>query len=158
MFSQIEGLDALLLKLSKLSQLKHITGGLKLIAAHIQGILQVYPTRRHFTTKFKTARQRRYFFWALKQNKIAVPYVRGSSPGSRNLKQQWRIRTETPVRVALENNTRYAAYVQGATLQASFHKATGWKTDDAAVEEARPMAVTIMRQRVQRVLAGLTEE
>lgn len=154
MFSGIEGLDALLSKLTKLSETRHLTNGLKLVAAHIVGILQKYPAVSRRPQKFKTAKQRRYFFWALKAGKIEVPYRRGASPGSRNLKQRWRVVVETPTRVVAENNSPYAVLVHKAGSQAFYHKVTGWQTDADAVKEATPMAQTIIRQRVQKILMG----
>ena len=156
MFSGIEGLDSLLSKLSKLSELRQLTGGLKLVAAHIIGIMQQYPPRRLGVKQpLKTERQRRYFFWALKAGKIQVPYQRGSSPGSRNLKQQWRVVVETPTRVVAENKTKYARLVQKAGEQSFYHKQNGWITDEEALAKARPLAVTVIRQRVDKILQGV---
>jgi len=157
-FPEIKGLDGLLGRLAKLSQLKELTGGLKLVAAHIIGILQKHPTVSRRSQPFKTQKQRRYFFWALREGKIEVPYRRGSSPGSRNLKQRWRVVVESPTRVVAENNTSYAALVHKAGSQAFYHKTTGWPTDADALREARPLAVTVIRQRVDKILAGVASE
>jgi len=154
-FPEIQGLDGLLARLSKLSQLKHLTAGLRLVAAHIVGIMQQYPPRRIGVKQpFKTEKQRRYFFWALKNGKLEVPYRRGASPGSRNLKQRWRVVVENPARVVAENPTGYAALVQKAGRQTFYHRASGWITDEQALEKARPLAVTVIRQRVEKILSG----
>lgn len=153
----IEGLDELLKKLRKLQALKPITSALKLVGAHVMGFMKQYPANRYFVRqarKFKTEKQRRYFFWALKQGKIEVPYRRGKSPGSRNLKQQWKLVTENPLRVVVENNTPYVGWVQSAKQQAFYHKEGGWLTDEDAVKDAQPLMIREVKGAIERTLAG----
>lgn len=155
-----EGLKDILDRLRRLNALKPITAALKLAAAHVMGYLQKYPNRANANNfvrargKFKTDKQRRFFFYALKKGLIEVPYRRGQSPGSRNLKQQWKIVKENPLRMAVENATPYGMWVQSAKDQTFFHRNTGWPTDTEAAEEARPVLELEIKRVVQGTLDG----
>jgi len=150
----IQGLSSLLKRLRKLEALKPITAALKLAGAHVMGFMQKYPAASHRKITFKTAKQRRYFFYALKHGKIEVPYRRGQSPGSRNLKQQWKVIKENPLRVVVENNSPYAHWVHSAKDQSFYHKTTGWPTDEAALKEARPIVEREVQRAIQATLSG----
>lgn len=143
---KIEGYEQITAKIKTIADLKRIQAPLRTAALHLIGKLQEYPPQRHGRQPFKTQKQRRYFFWALKNNKIEVPYKRGSSPGSRNLKQRWRVVNESPLSVAAVNETTYGPYVQAKALQSVYHRQSGWPTDESVAQSET--------QTVQRFLAA----
>lgn len=154
---KLNGIDELLNKITRLSELRPITAGLKAGAAIIKGDMQDYPERRFGRQKFKTEKQRKFFFYALKNGIIEVPYKRGSSPRSVNLKQRWRVRAEKALTVILENDAPYAGYVHGSGTQARYHARTGWPTERQVLKKHSDTITEIVRGRILGVLAGRGE-
>lgn len=151
----IEGLQELLKRMRRLKALKPVTAALKLTGAHVMGSLQKYPRRNYvMRQRFKTDKQRRFFFYALRKGLIEVPYRRGQSPGSKNLKQQWRLTKENPLRVVVENQTLYGHWVQSAKHQTLFHRASGWPTDAEAARNARPVLQREIKRAINGILSG----
>ena len=56
------------------------------------------------------------------------------------------------IRGRLGNNTAYAPWVQSATQQVSFHKRTGWKTDEQVTDNNRDRIERIFQRAINRVL------
>lgn len=149
---RLEGAEALVKKIVTLKQLRELQGALKAAAAHIRTQLMRYPTQQRGRPQpFVSDRQRRYFFWALREGKIDVPYRRGQSPGSQNLKQRWSITAEGPAAVALVNNTKYGPYVQGAGTQTRYHQAGGWPTVGQVLEQEGPRVAELLRAELERI-------
>ena len=124
----------LLAKLESLKQLRELRGTLLLVGAHVAGEMEKYPAASHRPQPFKTEKQRRGFFAKLRSGEIQVPYRRGQSPGSRNLKQQWNVTAASDTRVVISNPTPYGPLVQSAESQAYYHKQTGWPTDESVLK------------------------
>src|SRR5688572_17480636 len=124
---RIEGLEKLLAKVKSLGELKPVKAKIKLAGAHLAGKLKQYPPVRRGPQPFKTQKQRRFFFYAIDAGKIQVPYQRGQSPGSRNLKQSWTVDTyNSGFTAQVGTNAPYARLVQSAPDQAHYHQVTGW--------------------------------
>jgi hypothetical protein len=102
---------------------------------------------------FKTLKQRRYFFWALKQGIIQVPYQRTGAYG-----RGWQI-TEFPNAFLLTGNARqgertYTGWVAGdvtGKYQARIHRGR-WTTVPTAVEQTlKPLPQEITNRTMQVV-------
>lgn len=151
----IDGMAPLVEKVRTIQDLRRIQAPLKAGGAHIAGRLKTYPPQQRLTRKavygesFKSGRQRRYFFWALAHGKIEVPYVRGSSPGSKNLKQTWTVTMAGPLTVEVGTSTAYAPYVQGAGTQSLYHKQVGWETEEQALEAERETVIRYIDLYIQ---------
>lgn len=92
---------------------------------------------------FRTEKSRRFFFWALKQGLITVPYQRTGTYA-----RAWKL-TRNPSRMAksdgytlsaraVQRGKDYTALVGGSATgegQATFHKDGGWPLVQAIVEE-----------------------
>jgi len=103
----------------------------KISAGRIRGrlegarvLLRRYPPQSYKAQPFKTDRQRKFFFAALRDGRISVPYQR-----TRNLADGWRIeprkRERSTVGYALENRIGYAHWVHGNAYgmgQANYHR------------------------------------
>lgn len=135
---RLEGLKELIAQVAALGRLEQITAALKAGGAHIAGKLRQYPPQRRGPQPFKTDKQRRYFFYAKAKGLIGVPYQRGSSPGSRNLKQLWTVEAESATRVVVGNNTPYGPYVQDRDRQSRYHRETGWLTTQGVAASETP--------------------
>jgi hypothetical protein len=150
----IEGIEPLLAKVKTLAQLKGIAKVVKAAAVHVKGKLATYPAQRHGPQPFKTDKSRRFFFWALKNGKIDVPYRRGVSPGSERLGSKWTIRgTNAGLTQTLGNNTSYGRLVQSDKGQTAYHAATGWKTVEQVAHEERGLVVDFIREGIERLLS-----
>lgn len=136
---QLEGLKELITKVIALGQLERITAALKAGGAHLVSKLRNYPAQQRRPQPFKSDKQRRYFFYALRKGLIGVPYQRGSSPGSRNLKQLWTVEAESPTRVVVGNNAPYGPYVQDRERQSRYHQQTGWPTAQGVAASETPV-------------------
>lgn len=98
---------------------------------------------------FQSDKQRRYFFAALRDGRITVPYKR-----TRNLRNLWGQATEdggwTQI---IGNSASYAPYVVGIQSQSKYMQALGWKSTADVVEAESAAAfktfVTGFRQSMQ---------
>jgi hypothetical protein len=88
------------------------------------------PNREPMT--FVSAKQRAWFFWALEEGVIEVPYRRSVSPTSQNLSQSWTVRRRGSG-AEVGTKVTYARYVQSEEDQAPRHAA--WPTDASAIED-----------------------
>lgn len=148
----IEGMDALLAKIQTLKQLKQLRGTLLAAGAHVAGKLKEYPPASHRKQPFLSEKQRRYVFWAMGKGIIEIPYRRGQSPGSRNLKQQWTVVAESDMRVMVNNPTPYGPLVQGKDEQARYHQATGWPTDEGVAESEMDTVVEFVEKGLEEIV------
>lgn len=152
---RLEGLQALLAKLTSLQQLRRVAAAVKLGAARIKRRFQTYPPQSRPTRAsvygqtFQSDRQRRYFFYAMRAGLIQVPYVRGSSPGSRNIKQTWTIATSNAGMTAeIGTNAPYARYLHDTQQQSAYARAVGWPTVEQVLNEEGPAVVQYIRDAV----------
>ena len=93
--------------------------------------------------KWKSEKQRRWFFWALRTGQIQVPYRRGGMR-SEKLGDSWTVKTEIGAgrfRAIVGPGASYAPYVQDAGRQAQIHRGN-WQTIQ---ESARKMQVPVKR-------------
>ena len=106
-----------------------------------------YPTQSGKAQPFKTERQRKYFFWALDQGIIVVPY-----PRTGRLANSWRARKNGWSDWVLENSTAYGALVVSRGKQAVYHQGNWWIAEDIVDQE-----VPILTEDLSKELVGLFE-
>ena len=96
-------------------------------------------------------KQRRFFFAALADGTIEVPYHRGESAGSEAMNRSWAIdESDEGLTQTIGNDTSYGHWVMGDD-QSLFMQAMGWrKVSDIAVEESAHV--------IEMVKAGLEAE
>jgi len=129
---RVEGLKELQKMLSKAPHIvqKHLRRAMDRSVKDIQRKLQEYPTGKPGPMVFTSDKQRRYFFWALRQGKIQVPYRRTGTLG-----RKWKTRVTGADRIQgiVENPTPYAPMVQGDE-QAAIHRGR-WEPASKIVEK-----------------------
>lgn len=142
----VEGLDKLLKKLGKMGPDVYKPAVAE-AATHVKDVIARYPPRRYGPQPFKTARQRAYVLWALKNGIIEIPYRRGMSPGSQAVGRRWTVEfRDGGLTAAVGNNASYVRYLHDAEQQSAYHQTTGWKTDkQIAIEEAEPVKEILAR-------------
>lgn len=106
----------------------------------LKRIMAEYPPVSRRKQPFKTDKQRRYVFWALRKGLIVIPYFRGQNPRSENMKARWIVRSVSNG-VEVANNASYAQLVHGWQKQAAYHKGTGWRTDREVMTTERDRIV-----------------
>lgn len=110
-----------------------------------------YPSKSTGKVRFKSTKQRRYFFWAIKNGAIVVPYVRTGKLG-----QSWNTQvTETGSGMygKIGTNMGHAKWVQSAESQARIHQGN-WLTDEQAFGKRRDEIVTRFRRAIRAALAA----
>lgn len=95
--------------------------------------LAVYPGKSTGHIEFKSDKQRRFFWAALREGKIQIPYRRSGTLGRR-----WSTKVEATtadVVGIVGNLTPYAPFVQGAGKQATIHQGN-WQTEQDVARDA----------------------
>jgi phage gpG-like protein len=136
---EIQGLDELVKKLDDLKQLRKVHAGIRAAGMYVKGRLAKYPRRKRVKISeiggWASEKQRRWFFWALKEGKIEVPYRRGISPGSEDLASKWTSKYDkNKFEAVVGNNASYARFVMG-DKQTKMMKRIGWKTVETVSKE-----------------------
>lgn len=135
---EIQGLDELLKGLRSLSGRglrTAIRRASQAIGEEVKGRMMRYPPRRYgVKAVFASRKQRGFFFAALREGRIEVPYRRGQSPGSQDLKNKWVVQARDDGAV-VGTPVGYAPLVQSAREQTEMHRGTGWVTDEQVVAE-----------------------
>jgi len=154
MSSTISGDAELKRKLAKLKDFSQLQPTLIAGGEHLKEIMMPYPAgNQHRPQEFVSDKQRRYFFWALREGIIEVPYRRGQSPGSEDIQQAWNVKPEGWSRVIVGNDTTYGPLVQGAGTQTAYHQQTGWKTEDQGMKEGEAEVLNLIKKKVDQILA-----
>ena len=142
-------------KLNKLTNPRELAPTIKAEAVELKGAISKYPGgNQHRPQPFKTEKQRRFFFWALRNDIIEVPYRRGQSPGSEDHSQSWTVKgMKGGLQQVIGSDTSYGPLLQDADRQASYHKETGWKTTDEVIEEKEEQVLKAIQRKVDSILA-----
>lgn len=117
-------------------------------ARKLEQNLQRYPAVRRRKQPFKTAKQRRFFFAALADGRIRVPYQRTG-----NLGRSWRagvVMTGGGLTITVGNTTAYAPYVQGSQ-QSGYHRGNWQTVSELSATEERTV-VSIFDRTVDQVI------
>lgn len=101
---------------------------------------------------WQSAKQRRYFFFALRKGIIQVPYRRGLSPGSQRLGRSWTAKQVDDTSVAIGTNVTYARMVKDEGQQTRYMKAVGWTTIQQDIERGRREVMETMNTVIRRSL------
>lgn len=139
MTTTVQGLDATIDKLDGLDRPEVFRRPMTEGTAHLQRAIAKYPPQVSRPQPFKSDKQRRYFFAALRRGEIKVPYRRTGTLGRR-----WTTEVSPDGRRGVVgNNTPYGPLVQGdASQQVRYHAAGGWRRVDhvARIEARRVVA------------------
>lgn len=103
---------------------------------------------------WKSEKQRRYFFFALRHGLIQVPYRRGISPGSQRLGRSWAAKQLTDTSVAIGTNVTYARMVKDEGAQTKYMKAVGWTTIQQDLARGQRAVFDAMNTVIRRALGA----
>jgi hypothetical protein len=112
--------------LERAKQLRGFKEGLVQAAGFLIGMQANYPPESHRPQPFKSEKQRRYFFWALRHGIINVPYIR-----TFNLARSFQMQISADgMRIDTGTLVGYAQWTHGER-QALYHAVTGWRKESA---------------------------
>lgn len=138
-----EGMDEALRQVATERLVGVIKTGLAAVALEAKGKIAAYPPspggRPQFPEGFKSLKQQRFFFAALRDGRIEVPYRRGGSRGSQKLGGSWTTQEELGgLAQVIGTAVGYAPTVLDEERQSSYHAATGWVTVQRRAVELEP--------------------
>lgn len=113
--------------------------------------LAKYPGKSTGKATFVSDKQRRFFFAALRQGSIQVPYRRTGTLG-----RKWTSKvtfTDNDVMGFAGNTAPYAPLVQGFGTQARIH-AGNWQTDQLVADESRDEVLGIFASEISRAMSS----
>lgn len=144
--------EAALSRLNNADMTRRITD--RVIVEAVQPELSKSPSPRRQRQPFKSPKQRKYFFAALKDGRIVVPYPRTGNLGNPS---NW-TRTNTADGATLTSTKRYSDLVLTRGKQAKYHEGNWPTTDDVASkiegDTAEPIGTATVIEMLQE--AGLT--
>lgn len=132
----IEGLDKLEAKLGRLASVQVLAPPMVRSLARLNAFMATDAPTRTQPQPFKTAKQRRFFFWAVKHGVITVPYRRTGL-----LRRSWTMhieQTASQVIGVLDNPTPYGPWVQAPPPQQAMYHQGNWRTTEDAVKRLGP--------------------
>ena len=144
-------------KLDKLANMQQsIAPSMEAAALYVKGEVSEYPQgNQHRPQPFQTDKSRRFFFWALRNGVIEVPYRRGQSPGSEDHGQSWTIKgMNGGLKQVIGSDTSYGELLQSAAKQTAYHKSTGWRTVEDVVDKEADKVLEFIKKQVDKLLAG----
>jgi len=139
-------------KLRRLASAGALRPAIAEAAAYIKSEAATYPPVRRQSQPFKTERQRRYFFAALRSGEIEVPYRRKGAGGG--LAGNWTVVFTTDGAI-VGNNKDYGPYVMGTRDQSNYHEGN-WKTEQMIATEGEPKVMEIIARHVRRSIEAAT--
>ena len=149
----IKGIEPIKAKINTLKSGIAYQRGIARGATIIKSFMADYPGQIHKPQPFKTAKQRRFVMWALREGILSFPYKRGGA-GSEKLGSRWTIVfTDGGNGAIIYNNASYATMVQKEGAQVSYH-AGNWQTDQDAVDQKGPEVVEAIADEVGVVIHG----
>lgn len=107
-----------------------------------------YPPQTNKPQPFKTAKQRRFFFWALANGIITVPYRRTG-----RLANSWSARQNSLGNWSIANSTSYAHWVVDRSSQSGYHAGNWWIAQDIIDAEV-PQLTKDLASELSKVATG----
>lgn len=102
-----------------------------------------YPPQSGRPQPFRTDKSRRYFFWALREGLISVPYRRTG-----RLANSYRVEKEGRARYTITNSAPYAPLVVGKGSQARYHAGNWYVMEDEVQADAPELAKLIAKDLI----------
>jgi hypothetical protein len=101
------------------------------VATDLAGYMKRYPVGNSLNRKmeWKSDKQRRWFFWAVRNDLITFPYRRSKSGG---LSGGWNVKS-IPGGAVVGNRMEYGIWVQSWKFQTKMHKSSSWTTDKEGI-------------------------
>ena len=146
----IKGDEDLVRRLKQLSSTRPINKVVAVGVTEIKSRIATYPPRSSANTPKDRGRWYQRGYGSKYRRKNGA--VRGYKT-SKTLGRRWTVRIDQGgMRGRVGNNAAYGPFVQSASRQASFHKRRGWKTDEAVIDEVRPIVEKTLLQEYNKAM------
>lgn len=149
-YVEIVGLRELMREVDALTAMRVVRDTMEIAVERVRTQIAVYPPPPSgYRMVFKTERQRRFFFAALRDGRITVPYQRTGTLGRR-----WTTSVShsgADIRGEVGNITVYGPFVQSAEAQAPVHQGR-WRTAERVVQEMEPQIQDLFEARLQAAM------
>jgi hypothetical protein len=146
---QVRGVDEVVRKLNRLASMDGAKRGIAAGAALLKAKMADYPEQTHDRHAFVSDKQRRFFFAALRDGTLGVPYKRTGKLG-----QGWTVNFENGgLSAVVGNNVPYGPLVQKAGEQAGFHQ-NNWLTDQEVANNWGPKVVDGIAEEIRKDING----
>ena len=145
----VEGLAPLVKGLNKLPQEVQDAAGDD-VSEYLINILRHYPSQKRVTraqaygTTFFSDNQRKFFFAALRDGRISVPYRR-----TQTFRNAWR-QIGKGIKSIIANEVSYGGFLMGDSEQSRMSKLIGWKTLSNLLKERQSKIVKILEAAVKK--------
>ena len=152
----IKGMEAISAKLRNLQNFSQwATPPMQKTVALLHEEIAKYPTKADGAfSRYATQKQRRAYWAKVRSGQInhsdGIGYVRSGTLG-----RKWVTEVKSGangVRGEVGNNTLYAPFVQQLASQQTFHKASGWTTEQEALRKTERDRNQVWRLAMRRVL------
>jgi hypothetical protein len=133
-----------------------IRSGSLAIGQEVRAELARYPGGVAAPVAWVSARQRRAYFAMRRKAGLGPRYVRNSDPMSQRLGPSWTVEPKGDMGAVVGTRATYAPWVQSKARQQPMHRATGWSTDEQAVNRvvASGRVNSIMAAAIGHALGG----
>ena len=151
---EVQGLAELQAKLAKLPK-EAQDAMIDEVNAYMLNVMRAYAPYKSVTRRqaygetFFSDKQRRFFFAALNDGRIQVPYRR-----TQTLSRGWRV-LDKGASSMLYNEVSYAKYVQDTEQQARLQTAIGWKGYQELLKERMAKILQVADAGVKKALKKL---
>lgn len=100
----------------------------------VRSEMAVYPGSAHKPVIWASDKSRRYYFAMRRRAGLSPEYTRNSDPMSQRLGPSWTVAHLGQTDALVANKAKYGPFVQAAQYQTAQHRATGWITDEQAIQ------------------------
>lgn len=115
----------------------------------IEDDLKRYPPYRYVPQEFTSEKHQRWFFWALRQGIITVPYSRTGA-----MREGWRALKFRAESVLIVNEEPAAVWAKGDETQTDAHRRRGWRTVGEDLRRAAQKLARIVARHIERAMGG----
>lgn len=120
----------------------------------VRSEVAVYPGPAHKPIIWASEKQRRFYFWMRTSQGLPLGYTRNSDAMSQRLGPSWTVDHLGTIDAVVDNKATYGLYVQSHIYQTAQHKATGWITDEQAVNNVQRSGD--VERVADKIIAGMT--
>lgn len=149
-YVEILGLDQLTAAIGLLAAGLVLRETMEVATELVRTELAVYPPPpAGYRMVWRSDKQRRFFFAALRAGRIEVPYRRTGTLGRR-----WTTRVRAvgnDLHGEVGNVTVYGPWVQADTAQAAVHRGR-WRTDEMVARQTEPRVQALFEARIQAAM------
>lgn len=147
---EILGLARLMAQVDELAAMRVLRDTMETAVERVRTQIAVYPPPPSgHRMVWRSERQRRWFFAALRSGQISVPYRRTGTLGRR-----WTTKvsvTASDIRGEVGNATVYGPFVQSQESQAAIHQGR-WRTAERVADEMTPQIQDLFEARIRAAM------